>query len=351
MGKLESVAVTGMGAVSAIGCSTAETSVSLAEGKCGIGPVSLFDASPYPSRIAAEASGFPAIPGAGRGTALLFKAVDEALAQAGLSAPIEADLVLGTTLGGMERGTAFMRGFMQAPAKADHSLLDDFLPSCQLKRCAGRFGIRGFGEIVSNACSSGTDSIGMGFERIRRGMSEIVIAGGYDPLCEFVFAGFNSLMVVAKKQCRPFDANREGMVIGEGAAALVLEAEEAARARGARILGYIRGFGAAADAFHLTQPSPDGRGLAGAARAALASAGVTPSAIDYINLHGTATQYNDAAEYNSMSEVFGPARDSGKFDKGHDRACSGRRRIAGGCLLPDCARHGRRSAEHQRLGR
>ncbi len=304
---MKSVAITGMGAVSAIGNSIAETAVSLAEGRSGIGPVTLFDSSPYPSRIAAEVHGLPEVAGAGRGTALLFKAMGEALSTSGLSAPVKADLVLGTTLGGMERGTSYMRGLLSKGGIANPAILDDFLPSCQIKRCAAAFGLRGAGEIVSNACSSGTDAIGLGFERVRRGISDRVIAGGYDPLCEFVFAGFNSLLVTAKSACRPFDRDREGMVIGEGAAVVVLESAESARARGAAILGYVRGFGAAADAFHLTQPSPDGRGIAAATAAALSSAGLGPASIDYINLHGTATQYNDVSEYRGLAAAFGDA--------------------------------------------
>jgi 3-oxoacyl-[acyl-carrier-protein] synthase II len=301
---LKSVAITGLGVVSAIGGSSAETRQALLSGRSGIGPVTIFDPSPYPGRIAAEIPDWETPEELSRGSSLLLAAMEEALA--GTGEDLRADLILGTTLGGMERGTAYMERILGGDAPRDAGrLLSDFLPACQLKLAQARFGIQGTCDIVSNACSSGTDAVGLGFERIRAGAAAAAVAGGYDPLCEFVFAGFSSLMVTARGACRPFDRDREGMVLGEGAAVLLLEEEKAAHRRGAKILGLVRGYGAAADAHHLTQPDPAGSGLGRAAAAALESAGVQPGDVGYINLHGTATPYNDIAEYNGLLGVFG----------------------------------------------
>jgi 3-oxoacyl-[acyl-carrier-protein] synthase II len=298
------VAVTGMGVVSPLGLGLEATLAPLRIGRTGIGPITLFDPSPYPSGIAGEVPWSGNVEGLGRGSSLLLFALDEALALARLSPPLACDLVLGTTLGGMERGTAYMRS-QHRSRREDLRLLDDFLPACQLKGIRQHRGLKGTAEIISNACSSGTDAIGLAAARIRSGRTSVALAGGYDPFCEFVFSGFGSLLITAKKACRPFDRDREGMVIGEGAAILVLEDEKMARARGAPLLGFVRGQGAAADAFHLTQPSPEGRGLSDAVRAALESGSVDPADIAYINLHGTGTRFNDAAEYQGMASVLG----------------------------------------------
>jgi 3-oxoacyl-[acyl-carrier-protein] synthase II len=136
-------------------------------------------------------------------------------------------------------------------------------------------------------------------------MAEIVLAGGYDALCELVFAGFDSLQTLAPEACRPFDRNRSGLMLGEGAAFLVLESEEHARRRGATIRGGIAGYGQTTDRLHLTQHAQDGSPLIGAMRQALASAGMTPAQVGYINAHGTGTRFNDGAEATAFLEVFG----------------------------------------------
>ncbi|MHC4601064.1 MAG: beta-ketoacyl-[acyl-carrier-protein] synthase family protein, partial [Planctomycetota bacterium] len=220
----------------------------------------------------------------------------------------EADLALGTTLGGMEKGTAFMRDVLdRGLSEADPAVLADFLPVSQPVRLAARMRLRGRHVLVNNACSSGTDALGIAFERIRRGEASRVLAGGYDPLCAFVATGFTSLMNVTKSRCRPFDRDRDGLVLGEGASLMVLEAEGEASRRGVPILGYVRGFGSASDAHHMTQPNPDGHAIAVAMASALRSASIEGRKLGYINLHGTGTKINDLSEYRGVVRVFGEA--------------------------------------------
>ncbi len=150
--------------------------------------------------------------------------------------------------------------------------------------------------IVANACASGANAVGFGVELIRRGRADRVLAGGYDALCQLVFAGFDSLQALSPNPCRPFDAHRDGLSIGEGAALVALESLESARRRYAAILGEIAGYATVIDLHHLTQPHPDGDAAFSAMRQACAMAQVTPDQIDYLNAHGTGTPLNDRAE-------------------------------------------------------
>ena len=158
--------------------------------------------------------------------------------------------------------------------------------------------------IVANACASGANAIGHGFDLIRCGMAEIVFVAGYDALCELVFAGFDGLQSLAPEACRPFDRKRNGLMLGEGAAFLVLESAEHARRRGARVVGTVDGYGHSTDLGHLTQPDQQGKPLIEAMQRALKVAGVHPSEIGYINAHGTATPLNDLAEARAVEQVF-----------------------------------------------
>jgi len=173
-------------------------------------------------------------------------------------------------------------------------------------------GTKGVNYSPSSACSSGSDAIGQAYEVIRQGNAKVIIAGGTEaPVIPIVLAAFGALRALSTKNdnpqaaCRPFDAERDGFVLGEGAAIMVLEDAAYALERGAPILAEIAGYGAASDAFHLTQPSPDGEGATRAVRLALKRAGLSPSDIDYINAHGTATILNDRTETNVIKQVFG----------------------------------------------
>jgi 3-oxoacyl-[acyl-carrier-protein] synthase II len=155
------------------------------------------------------------------------------------------------------------------------------------------------------ACSSSATAIGYAGDRIRLGHVEVALAGGAEGLCRLTYAGFNCLRATSTEKCRPFDAERKGLNLGEGAAVLVLESEERARARGATILAYLAGYGITADAYHMTTPLPDGEGAARAMRAALDDASLVPERVDYVNAHGTATPHNDAAETAAIKSVLG----------------------------------------------
>jgi 3-oxoacyl-[acyl-carrier-protein] synthase II len=160
-------------------------------------------------------------------------------------------------------------------------------------------------QIIANACASGTNAIGHAFECVSSGKYRRVLTGGYDALSELVFVGFDSLQASTPEKCRPFDRDRSGMVLGEGAAILALENLEDARARGAQILGEIIGYGISTDNHHLTQPDPSGSGPRRAMEQALHRAGRPAEEVNYINAHGTATPLNDAAEGKAIAELFG----------------------------------------------
>src|SRR5207248_1147223 len=179
-------------------------------------------------------------------------------------------------------------------------------------------------RVVANACASGTNAIGHAFECVRSGKYERILTGGYDAISELVFIGFDSLQAATPEKCRPFDRDRSGMVLGEGAALFALENLESARKRGARVLGEIIGYGISTDNHHLTQPDPSGSGPRRAMEQALRSANLSAEEVDYINAHGTATTFNDAAEGKAITELFGGVPTSStKSMMGHSLGAAG----------------------------
>ncbi|HEY4283055.1 MAG TPA: beta-ketoacyl-[acyl-carrier-protein] synthase family protein [Chthoniobacterales bacterium] len=214
--------------------------------------------------------------------------------------------VIGTTSGGMSFGQQYYR------ALSDHSHLSqapswiaNYPPQKPVMDALEAFDIESPCQVIANACASGTNAIGHAFHCIQSGRYQRVLAGGYDALCELVFVGFDSLQAATAEKCRPFDANRSGMVLGEGAAVLALEDWELAKSRDAEILAEITGYGISTDNHHLTQPNPSGIGPRMAMQQALQSADLEPAGIDYINAHGTATKFNDLAEGKAIQELFG----------------------------------------------
>jgi 3-oxoacyl-(acyl-carrier-protein) synthase len=177
---------------------------------------------------------------------------------------------------------------------------------------------------VVTACSSSSTSVGLAADYIRRGDADVMLTGGSDAMCELTYSGFNSLRAVDQEPCRPFDQERKGLSLGEGAAVLVLEELGRAKARGARIYAEVAGYGIACDAYHMTAPDVSGDGAARTMLAALADAGMGPGEVDYINAHGTATRYNDAAETAAIKKVFGP--------RAHGVAVSSIKSMVGHCL-------------------
>jgi len=237
-----------------------------------------------------------------REIALLRRVLDEALREAGISndwpcPPDRVSMILGTTLGGMRAAGRYLRS-------GNLSELRTFTAASILTQAAAHLPCIGLATTTCAACASGLSSIALGLTLLRDGSCDLVLAGGYDPISEYAWAGFNSLRLVTEGTPRPFSRGRQGMMLGEGYAIVVLERSEDAAKRGAAPLAVVAGFGESSDAHHLTQPEPTGDGAARAMRAAMADAGIKPSAIELIAAHATATPNNDAAEIAAYQRVF-----------------------------------------------
>lgn len=325
------VAVTGYGIVSAAGCGTGPAWRAAASGGRALGPLTLFDSPRFGGQTVGQVrddlreAGAP--PGGSRSDRLAWLAVNEAvsMARTDRAALRGCGLILGATTGGIEGTERTIRSWLGGRAPSPRPL---YFYECasSADRCARDFGLGGPVLTLSTACSSGSMAIGTAADMIRLGRCEKMLAGGVDSLCRLTVNGFNSLMLVDPDGCRPFDAARAGLTVGEGAGVLMLESESAARARGAEILGYLAGWGATCDAHHATAPLADGSGAARAMRLALADAGLPPERVDYISAHGTATPDNDRSEGAAMRLVFGasvPPFSSLKGCFGHTLAASG----------------------------
>jgi 3-oxoacyl-[acyl-carrier-protein] synthase II len=234
-------------------------------------------------------------------------------------------LIVGTTSGGMSYGELYYRRLLAAQSRQGFArLVGNYMPQKPVLDALQANGLRIPTQIIANACSSGSNAIGHGFELIRSGLRGCVACGGYDPICELVFVGFDSLQAATSEKIRPFDKQRSGMVLGEGASFLVLESEVSAAARGATAIAEVVGYGTATDTFHLTQPHPSGIGPKLAMQRALQSAEVDPTEIDYVNAHGTATIFNDATEGSAISELLGDVQvSSTKSMMGHALGAAG----------------------------
>ncbi|MEA2602741.1 MAG: 3-oxoacyl-[acyl-carrier-protein] synthase [Acidobacteriota bacterium] len=311
------VAVTGVGAVSGLGWGVAALWKGLRAGRGGIGPFDRFDHSRHRTHLAAEAGDPPpalarSIPGWRRlsiADRFAIFAVLEALGQAGLGAPFgddaEAGVYFGSSTGGMYESELFFADFLRDPRRARLSALVAQQVNAPGDAVARHLGATGPVATFSSACASGALALGAALEAVRSGEVEVAITGGSDSLCQLTYAGFNALRSVDEVPCRPFRAGRAGMSFGEGAAVLVLEPLARALARGAAPLAVLAGAGSSCDAHHMTAPDPTGAGAAAAVAAALADAGLPPETIDFVNVHGTGTPLNDAAEWQALQRVFG----------------------------------------------
>ncbi len=307
------VAVIGAGIVSPLGFGMEETLGALREAKDCVTPVTAFPVDRCRCQTAGQVGNGP-LAGANpftphperlhRVARMMILALKEALAQAGDFRPELT--VVGTTSGGMTFGEQYYRGLKKNGHSSRHapSLIANYTPQKPIMDAQEAFGITAPCQIIANACASGTNAIGHGFNCVRSGRYQRVLTGGYDAISELVFVGFDSLQAATPDLCRPFDRERSGLVLGEGAAILALENFEAAQKRGAKILAEVIGYGISTDNHHLTQPDPSGAGPRAAMEGALRSAGIEPGEVDYINAHGTATPFNDASEGKAIAELF-----------------------------------------------
>lgn len=303
------VVVTGSGAVASLGLDLEELWGKLLQGCATRDPVTLFETTGCRCRHAAQVP-LPPPPFSqrrlSRASRLALRAAEEALRQSGLSGPDRQATLLSvsTTGGAMEWGEAFFRGVLCSRRSRKISHVAGYQPQKQVFDLQKLLGIGGPATIFANACASGATAIGHGYDLIRSGLADRVLAGGYEALSELIFVGFDCLQALSTQKCRPFDQDRDGLMLGEGAAFLVLESEHSACRRGVRILGKIRGYGHATDLHHLTQPSPDGEALRRAVQDALRAAGASADMIGYINAHGTGTPANDSVEAEVYAGVF-----------------------------------------------
>ncbi|HEY2712548.1 MAG TPA: beta-ketoacyl-[acyl-carrier-protein] synthase family protein [Chthoniobacterales bacterium] len=234
--------------------------------------------------------------------------------------------VVGTTSGGMSFGEQYYRALQRRGTSAVQAprWIANYPPQKAALDALAALGLTSPCQVIANACASGTNAIGHAFECIRSGRYDRVLTGGYDALSELVFVGFDSLQAATPEKCRPFDAARTGLVLGEGAALLALENLAQAEARGAEILAEISGYGISTDNHHLTQPNPSGVGPRKAMERALRSADLEPDTIGYINAHGTATPFNDAVEGKAITELLGNVPvSSTKSMMGHSLGAAG----------------------------
>jgi 3-oxoacyl-[acyl-carrier-protein] synthase II len=311
------VVITGAGVVTSLGFGWAENSEGFRLGRVALKPVTVFDVSKQRVKIGGEVNLPASLPSTelgarqerrlDRATKLLLWAASEAWQQSGWQSSGSLPVVLGTTSGGMGLGEVYFRQALKTPQghRGQPSRVLHYQAQTQALVLADAFGFIGPVTIIANACASGSNSIGHAWELLRKGHSQRVLAGGYDALSQLVFSGFDSLQALSPTQCRPFDARRDGLALGEGAAILTLETLEYAERRGAKILGEIVGYGSALDTNHLTQPQPEGDAAMASMTVAMQRAHLSPADIDYVNAHGTGTPLNDAAEANAIKRWAG----------------------------------------------
>ncbi|GAB2584480.1 beta-ketoacyl-ACP synthase II [Streptomyces capparidis] len=332
-GQPSRVVVTGLGVVSPVGAGTEEFWSALLAGRAGTGEITLFDTADCLTHRGGEVRDW-ARPAYERRYGPLSRSESFALAATGMAlrdgglrpaddhadgegdaadgaprtgpyAPERFGVAFGIVVGNRphleaELRAAHGRGRLPSPGTAHDPARIAALP-------ARRFGLHGPNLVLPTACAAGNTAIAQAADAIASGRADAMVAGGADELSEAMFLMFNSFRALAPEAVQPFDAHRRGLMLGEGAGALLLESEERARARGARVYAVVAGHGSYSDAHHMTAPHPDGLGAARSMRAALAMAGLTPGQVSFVSAHGTGTPANDAAEAAALTEVFGPA--------------------------------------------
>ncbi len=319
------VVVTGLGAITPLALNVRETWEGLLAGRSGVGPITQFDASDLPCRIAAEVKDFKAkdyidfkeARRMSRVSQLTVAAAQEALTDAGLSSPVpnpeRTGVLIGTGMGGFEQADDALQAYREKGFRAVSPFaLIASVPNMPSYHVSLMIQATGPLSTVVAACATGTQAIGEAADWIRRGRADVVVTGGAEGLIHLgAMAGFAAMRGLSlrndepERASRPFDADRDGFVVGEGAGVVVLERLDQAQARGARIYAEVLGHASSADAFHSAAPDPDGAGAIRAMQWALRDAGLTPDAVDYINSHGSSTPLNDEIETKAIKTLFG----------------------------------------------
>jgi 3-oxoacyl-[acyl-carrier-protein] synthase II len=318
------VVVTGLGAVTPIGLNVNEAWENAIKGVSGVGPLTRVDSEKFPAKVAAEITNFNAEDFMDKKEARRMDRFTQYAIAASFMAVKDANLEItdeiaprvgvwvGSGIGGMETFEQQYKTFLEKGARrVSPFFVPMMIPDMATGQISIALGAKGVNSCTVTACATGTNSIGDAFKVIQRGDADVMVSGGTEaPLTEMSFAGFSSAKALSlnpdpKTASRPFDANRDGFVMGEGAGIIVLEDLEHALARGARIYAEIVGYGATGDAHHITAPAPGGEGGVRAMKMAIEDADLEPGDIDYINAHGTSTEYNDKFETLAIKEVLG----------------------------------------------
>ncbi len=325
--------VTGIGAISAIGFNTTENYQSLQSGNSGIAPAKYLSFNKkilagevklsnddFIRKLALNNQPYS------RTSLLGIAAAKEAWGKNSLNKKIRQGIISATSVGGMDNTEKYYRQFLGTKESADISLITTHDSGNTTEKIANELGIHGYINTLSTACSSGANAIMLASRLISSSKYDRMIAGGSDALTQFTVNGFNSLMIYDTEWCRPFDENRNGLNLGEGAAFLVLESERSLEESGNTPICKITGWHNAADAYHQTASSPDGKGATLAMENALIKAGITKDKVSYINAHGTGTKNNDLSESVALKNIFGdqlPPFSSTKSFTGHTLAAAG----------------------------
>lgn len=306
------VVITGLGFVTPIGIGKDVFWENALAGVSGIRPIKAFDTSEFEIHHGGEVEGFDPrtykmqIPGLGRASQLAVVATEEAIADAGFDdvqlQRINPGVVMGTTMGESQTIETIDSLWIQDEALVPSNLIQKYPCYSIAHAISARYALSNISLTIPMACAAGNYSIGYAYDLIQSGEADVMIAGGADGLSRIAFTGFNRMFAVAPDCCRPFDKNRKGMIVSEGAATLVLERRSHAIARGAKIYAEILGYGISCDAYHAVAPSSDG--IARAMTKALASSGVDANEVDYISAHGTGTPANDRAEGQAILKVM-----------------------------------------------
>ncbi len=324
--QLRRVVVTGLGALTPVGNSAPETWEALVNGKNGIAPITAFDATNFKTQFAGEVKNFDITSMMDRKEARKLDrysqfsvwVANEALADSGLDLDKEdrsrVGVIWGSGMGGLISTESEVIIFAQGDGvpRFNPFMIPKAIPSIAAGQISIRFGLGGLSYSVSTACSSSSHAVGSAFDQIRLGHADVLLTGGADADVTYTgVGGFNSLHALSTRNdspetaSRPFSKSRDGFVLGEGAACLILEDYEHAKARGAKIYAEIVGIGMTSDAYHMTAPDPEGKGAERVMRLAIKDAGLEPEQIDFINTHGTSTPLGDVTEVNAIKRVFG----------------------------------------------